>query len=84
MSAARRRASPAALASFDAMAAEARRLWDGSALRYVFVRNPGDAKSVMQIGRLDEGMRQQHLRRGLFRRADRRADAAIAPAQRPS
>ena len=44
------------MASFDAMAAEARRLWDGSALRYVFVRNPGDAKSVMQIGRLDEGI----------------------------
>lgn len=44
------------MASFDAMAAEARRLWDGSALRYVFVRNPGDAKSVVQIGRLDEGI----------------------------
>ena len=44
------------MASFDAMAAEARRLWDGSALRYFFVRNPGDAKSIVQIGRLDEGI----------------------------
>jgi uncharacterized iron-regulated membrane protein len=44
------------MASFDAMASEARRVWDGSALRYVFVRNPGDAKSIVQIGRLDEGI----------------------------
>ncbi len=44
------------MASFDVMAAEARRLWDGAALRYFFVRNPGDAKSVVQIGRLDEGI----------------------------
>jgi uncharacterized iron-regulated membrane protein len=51
-----RSGEPGGMASFDAMAAEARRLWDGSALRYVFVRNPGDAKSVMQIGRLDEGI----------------------------
>jgi uncharacterized iron-regulated membrane protein len=46
---------PGELASLDAMAAEARRLWDGAPLRYVTVRNPGDAKSVVQIGRLDEG-----------------------------
>jgi uncharacterized iron-regulated membrane protein len=51
-----RSGEPGGMASFDAMAAEARRLWDGSTLRYVFVRNPGDAKSVMQIGRLDEGI----------------------------
>ena len=51
-----RSGEPGGMASFDVMAAEARRLWDGSTLRYVFVRNPGDAKSVMQIGRLDEGI----------------------------
>ena len=51
-----RSGEPGGMASFDAMAGEARRLWDGSALRYVFVRNPGDAKSVVQIGRLDEGI----------------------------
>jgi uncharacterized iron-regulated membrane protein len=44
------------VASFDTMAAEARRVWDGSALRYFFVRNPGDAKSIAQFGRLDEGI----------------------------
>ncbi len=44
------------MASFDAMAAEARRLWDGSALRYFIVRNPGDAKSIVSFGRLDEGI----------------------------
>jgi uncharacterized iron-regulated membrane protein len=47
---------PAGMVSFDAMAAEARRLWNGSALRYMFIRNPGDAKSVIQFGRLDEGI----------------------------
>ena len=52
----KRTGEPGGMVSFDAMAAEARRLWDGSALRYVFVRNPGDAKSVVQIGRLDEGI----------------------------
>ncbi len=46
---------PGDMASIDAMAAEARRLWDGAPLRYVTVRNPGDAKSVVQIGPLDEG-----------------------------
>jgi uncharacterized iron-regulated membrane protein len=47
---------PGGMASLDAMAAEARRLWDGAPLRYVTVRNPGDATSVVQIGRLDEGI----------------------------
>ena len=46
---------PGDMASLDAMAAEARRLWDGAPLRHVTVRNSGDAKSVVQIGRLDEG-----------------------------
>lgn len=51
-----RSGEPGGMASFDAMAAEARRRWDGSALRYFFVRNPGDAKSIAQFGRLDEGI----------------------------
>ncbi|MPZ35681.1 MAG: PepSY domain-containing protein, partial [Rhodospirillales bacterium] len=46
---------PGDMASLDAMTAEARRLWDGGQLRYLTVRNPGDARSVVQIGRLDEG-----------------------------
>lgn len=46
---------PAGLASLDDMAAEARRLFGTATLRYVFVRNPGDAKAVVQIGPLDEG-----------------------------
>jgi len=50
-----RSGSHGAMASIDAMTAEARRLWDGAPLRYVTVRNPGDATSVVQIGRLDEG-----------------------------
>jgi len=47
---------PGGMASFDAMAAEARGLWDGATLRYFFVRNPGDARSIVQIGRLDQGI----------------------------
>ncbi len=43
------------MASFDAMAAEARRLWDGGPLRYVSVWNPGDVSAIVHIGRLDEG-----------------------------
>ena len=49
-----RTSRPGDVASLDAMAAEARRLWDDGALRYITVRNPGDARSVVQIGRLDE------------------------------
>ncbi len=51
-----RTGQPGGMASFDAMVAEARRLWGGSPLRYVFVRNPGDAKSTVQVGRLDDGI----------------------------
>jgi uncharacterized iron-regulated membrane protein len=47
---------PGDIVSFDTMAADARRLWDGSPLRYMFIRNPGDAKAVVQFGRLDEGI----------------------------
>lgn len=47
---------PAGMASFDAMAAEARRLWPDVPLRYLFVRNPGDAKSLVQVGPLREGI----------------------------
>ncbi|MDP2226536.1 MAG: PepSY-associated TM helix domain-containing protein, partial [Moraxellaceae bacterium] len=36
---------PAGMASFDAMAAEARRLWGDGPLRTIIVRNPGDAKA---------------------------------------
>lgn len=42
---------PGELASLDAMAAEARRLWDGETPRYLFVRSPGDAAAVMQFAR---------------------------------
>jgi len=47
--------APGELASLDAMAAEARRLWNGAPLRYVVVRNPGDARAVVQFGSVDEG-----------------------------
>ena len=47
---------PGSTISFDTLAAEARRLWGGSPLRYMFIRNPGDAKAVVQFGRLDEGI----------------------------
>jgi uncharacterized iron-regulated membrane protein len=50
-----RAGQPGGMASIDAMTAEARRLWHGGKLRYLTVRNPGDAKSIVQIGRLDEG-----------------------------
>lgn len=46
---------PAGMSSFDAMVAEARRLWGGGALRAVVVRNPGDANAVVEVGRLDPG-----------------------------
>ncbi len=46
---------PGGMASFDAMAAGARRLWGDGPLRYVIVRNPGDAKAVVEIARLDPG-----------------------------
>jgi uncharacterized iron-regulated membrane protein len=52
----KRTGEPGDMTSFDAVAAEAQRLWDGSPLRYLFVRNPGDAKSIVQVGRLDEGI----------------------------
>lgn len=42
------------MASFDTMVAEAGRLWSGATPGYLFVRNPGDAKAIVQIGRLDE------------------------------
>ncbi len=42
---------PGELASLDAMAAEARRLWDGETPRYLFIRNPGDAASILQVAR---------------------------------
>ena len=42
---------PGALASLDAMSAEARRLWDGETPRYLFVRHPGDAAAVVQVAR---------------------------------
>jgi uncharacterized iron-regulated membrane protein len=45
---------PGDTASLDAMVDEARRLWNGASLRYVIVRNPGDAKSIVQMGPLDE------------------------------
>ncbi len=45
---------PGDMASFDAMVAKAQGVWEGAPLRYVFVRNPGDAASIVQIGRLAE------------------------------
>jgi len=42
---------PGALGPLDAMVAEARALWDGAPVRYLFVRNPGDASAIVQIGR---------------------------------
>lgn len=42
---------PGQLASLDAMAHEARRLWDGDELRSLSVWHPGDAASYVQIGR---------------------------------
>ncbi|WP_428661020.1 PepSY-associated TM helix domain-containing protein [Reyranella sp.] len=45
---------PGTLGSLDAMVAEARALWDGAPVRYLFVRNPGDAAAYVQIGRLGE------------------------------
>lgn len=45
---------PGGLASLDEMAVQAQRLLGDEALRYVFVRNPGDAKSIVQIGPLAE------------------------------
>ena len=50
-----RAGQPAGMTSFDAMAAEARRLWGDGPLRNVVVRNPGDAKAVVEIARLDPG-----------------------------
>ncbi len=45
---------PGILGSLDGMVAEARALWDGAPVRYLFVRNPGDAAANVQIGRLGE------------------------------
>lgn len=45
---------PGELASLDAMAAEARRLWDGEMPRYIFVRTPGDAAAYLQFARRGE------------------------------
>ncbi len=45
---------PGELASLDAMAAEASRLWDGDIPRYLFVRHPGDAAAVVQVARPGE------------------------------
>jgi len=45
---------PGTLGSLDAMVAEARALWGGAPVRYLFVRNPGDAAAYVQIGRLGE------------------------------
>ena len=42
---------PGELASLDAMAEQARRLWEGETPRYLFVRNPGDAAAVVQVAR---------------------------------
>lgn len=46
---------PGELASLDAMAAEARRLWEGEMPRYIFVRTPGDAAAYLQFARRGEG-----------------------------
>lgn len=45
---------PGDLASLDAIAADARRLWNDSPLRYMTIRHAGDAGSVVQVGRLEE------------------------------
>jgi uncharacterized iron-regulated membrane protein len=45
---------PGTLGPLDAMVAQARTLWDGAPVRYLFVRNPGDASAYVQIGRLGE------------------------------
>ncbi|KAF0099826.1 MAG: PepSY-associated TM helix family protein [Rhodospirillaceae bacterium] len=45
---------PGELASLAAMTAEAGRLWDGEAPRYLFVRHPGDAAAVVQVARRGE------------------------------
>lgn len=45
---------PGELASLDVMASEARRLWDGQSARYLFIRNPGDAASHVQVARADD------------------------------
>ena len=50
-----RAGQPAGMTSFDAMAAEAGRLWGDGTLRALVVRNPGDANSVVEVGRLDPG-----------------------------
>ena len=45
---------PGALAPLEGMAAEASRLWDGETPRYLFVRDPGDAATVVQVARHGE------------------------------
>jgi uncharacterized iron-regulated membrane protein len=45
---------PGELASLDAVAKEARRLWDGGAVRNLVVRNPGDAAANIQVARYDD------------------------------
>lgn len=45
---------PGTMASIDAMAAEARRMWDGAPVRSLVVRFPGDAAAYVQIGRHNE------------------------------
>lgn len=45
---------PGELAALDTMVAEARRLWDGQAPRYILVRHPGDAAAYAQIARPGE------------------------------
>jgi uncharacterized iron-regulated membrane protein len=45
---------PGAMAPLDGMVAQARALWDGAPVMYLVVRNPGDRRSIVQIGRLDD------------------------------
>jgi uncharacterized iron-regulated membrane protein len=45
---------PGTTAPLDAMVEEARRFWNGAPPRYVIVRNPGDARSIVQMGPLAE------------------------------